>query len=190
MTNARRKLFVNLAVEDLDRSVEFFTGLGFSFDPRFTDETATCMVVGEDAFVMLLVRERFKDFTSKELSDPARQTEAIMALTAESPRRSTGSPTPRSRRGPRRRTSRPRWSSCTAAASTTPTGTCGRSSGWTRARSSARSSAQSSRGGSPKRGNSVSVSRKNVSSTIRPSAVSSTCSAHGSYPAPVSLGLY
>jgi predicted lactoylglutathione lyase len=50
-----RKLFVNLAVEDLDRSVEFFTKLGFSFDPRFTDENATCMIIGEDAFAMLLV---------------------------------------------------------------------------------------------------------------------------------------
>jgi uncharacterized protein len=84
MTNARRKLFVNLAVEDLDRSVEFFTGLGFSFDPRFTDETATCMVVGEDAFVMLLVRDRFGDFTKKSIADSTQQTEAIMAVTATS----------------------------------------------------------------------------------------------------------
>jgi predicted lactoylglutathione lyase len=82
--NGSRKLFVNLAVDNLDDAVRFFSKLGFSFDPRFTDEQATCMVVGEDAFVMLLVRDRFKDFTSKELSDPAWQTEAIMALTAES----------------------------------------------------------------------------------------------------------
>jgi predicted lactoylglutathione lyase len=79
-----RKIFVNLAVKDLDRAVEFFTKLGFTFDPRFTDETATCMVVSDDAFVMLLVEDRFKDFTKKELADPAKQTEAIMALSAES----------------------------------------------------------------------------------------------------------
>jgi hypothetical protein len=82
--NGSRKLFVNLAVEDLDRSVEFFGKLGFSFDPRFTDETATCMIVSEEAFVMLLVQDRFRDFTTKDLADPRTATEAIVALSAES----------------------------------------------------------------------------------------------------------
>jgi predicted lactoylglutathione lyase len=79
-----RKLFVNIAVEDLDRSVEFFTKLGFEFDPRFTDETATCMLVGEDAYFMLLTREKFGDFRRKPLADAATGTQAIFALTAES----------------------------------------------------------------------------------------------------------
>jgi uncharacterized protein len=79
-----RMIFVNLPVKDLDRSVEFFTQLGFSFDPRFTDETATCMIVSDQAFVMLLVEDRFKDFTKKELADATAQTEAIVALSAES----------------------------------------------------------------------------------------------------------
>lgn len=79
-----RMIFVNLAVEDLDRSVEFFTTLGFAFDPRFTDETATCMIVSDDAFVMLLVESKFKEFTKKELVDPTTHTEAILALSAES----------------------------------------------------------------------------------------------------------
>jgi predicted lactoylglutathione lyase len=79
-----RMMFVNLAVEDLDRSVDFFTDLGFAFDPRFTDETATAMVVNEQAVVMLLVRDRFKDFTEKELADPGIATEAIMAVSASS----------------------------------------------------------------------------------------------------------
>ena len=82
--NGSRKLFVNLAVEHLDRSVEFFTKLGFSFDPRFTDESATCMIVGEDAYVMLLVESRFADFTKKEIADPDAVTEAILAFSAES----------------------------------------------------------------------------------------------------------
>lgn len=82
--NGSRKIFVNLAVKDLDRSVQFFTKLGFTFDPRFTDEQATCMIVSHEAFVMLLVEGRFQDFTKKELADPARQTEAIMAVSAES----------------------------------------------------------------------------------------------------------
>ena len=83
-SNTSRKIFVNLAVKDLERSVEFFKKLGFAFDPRFTDETATCMIVSDEAFVMLLVEDRFKDFTRKDLADPTRQTEAILALSAES----------------------------------------------------------------------------------------------------------
>ena len=79
-----RMMFVNLAVDDLDRSVDFFTELGFAFDPRFTDETATAMVVNDQAVVMLLVRDRFKDFTEKELADPGVATEAIMAVSATS----------------------------------------------------------------------------------------------------------
>jgi predicted lactoylglutathione lyase len=81
---ASRKLFVNIAVSDLDRAVGFFTGLGFEFDPRFTDETATCMLIGEDAYAMLLVKDRFQDFTQKEIAGPSAQTEAILALSAES----------------------------------------------------------------------------------------------------------
>ena len=83
-SGASQKLFVNLPVKDLDRSVEFFTKLGFSFDPRFTDEQAACMIVGDEAFVMLLVENRFKDFTTKPISDAAAQTETILAVSAES----------------------------------------------------------------------------------------------------------
>ena len=79
-----RKIWVNVPVKDLSRSVDFFKRLGFSFDPRFTDETATAMIVSEEAFVMLLVEDRFKDFTAKELADPTSQTEAIVAFSAAS----------------------------------------------------------------------------------------------------------
>jgi predicted lactoylglutathione lyase len=79
-----RKMFVNLAVKDLDASVEFFTKLGFEFDPRFTDETATCMLVGEDAYVMLLAESKFKEFTKKDVADSRTQIEAIVALAGES----------------------------------------------------------------------------------------------------------
>lgn len=81
---ASRKIFVNLAVEDLGRAVDFFTQLGFSFDQRFTDDQATCMIVSDAAFVMLLGRDRFQDFTKKEIADSRTQTEAILALSAES----------------------------------------------------------------------------------------------------------
>ncbi len=83
-TATSRKIFVNLAVKDLDRAVDFFTRIGFSFDQRFTDEQATCMIVSDEAFVMLLVEGRFKDFTTKEIADSTTHTEAILALSAES----------------------------------------------------------------------------------------------------------
>ena len=61
------KIFVNLPVKDLQKSIEFFTTLGFTFNPQFTDATATCMVVSEDIFVMLLTEAKFKTFTPKAI---------------------------------------------------------------------------------------------------------------------------
>ena len=77
------KIFVNLPVSDLNRSVEFFTQLGFTFNPQFTDENATCMIVGKDIFVMLLVENFFKTFTHKEISDATRSTEVIVSLSTD-----------------------------------------------------------------------------------------------------------
>ncbi len=78
------KIFVNLSVKDLNKSVAFFTKLGFNFNPQFTDENATCMIVGEDIFIMLLVEKFFKTFTKKEVCDTSKNTEAIVALSVES----------------------------------------------------------------------------------------------------------
>jgi predicted lactoylglutathione lyase len=78
------KIFVNLPVKDLNKSIAFFTKLGFTFNPQFTDETATCMIVGEDIFIMLLTEEKFKTFTPKALSDATKVTEVIVSLSAES----------------------------------------------------------------------------------------------------------
>ncbi|WP_191561190.1 VOC family protein [Metabacillus idriensis] len=78
------KIFVNLPVKDLNRSVEFFSAIGFEFNPQFTDENATCMVVSDSIFVMLLVEDYFKTFTKKDISSTANSTEVIIALSAES----------------------------------------------------------------------------------------------------------
>ena len=78
------KIFVNLPVQDLNRSIDFFTRLGFTFNPQFTDETATCMVVTEDIFVMLLTYDKFKTFTPKEICDATRSTEVLVCLSLES----------------------------------------------------------------------------------------------------------
>jgi uncharacterized protein len=78
------KIFVNLPVKDLNKTIEFFTKLGFKFNPQFTDKNATCMIVGEDIFVMLLVEKFFQTFTKKEICDTSKNTEVIVALSVES----------------------------------------------------------------------------------------------------------
>ena len=78
------KIFVNLPVKDLNKAIEFFTKLGFSFNPQFTDETATCMIVSEDIFVMLLTHEKFKTFTPKKICDATKSTEVLVCLSADS----------------------------------------------------------------------------------------------------------
>lgn len=77
-------IFVNLPVKDLNRSVTFFNHVGFEFNPQFTDETATCMMIGDHIFAMLLVEDKFKTFTDKEIVDATKSTEVLIALTAES----------------------------------------------------------------------------------------------------------
>ncbi len=79
-----KQIFVNLPVKDLNKSVAFFTRLGFSFNPQFTDEKATCMIIGENIFAMLLVEPFFKTFTKKGISDAHKSTEVLIALDASS----------------------------------------------------------------------------------------------------------
>ncbi len=78
------QIFVNLPVKNLKQSIKFFTQLGFQFNPQFTDETATCMIVSEDIFVMLLTHEKFKTFTPKSICDATKSTEVLVCLSAES----------------------------------------------------------------------------------------------------------
>jgi predicted lactoylglutathione lyase len=78
------KIFVNLPVKDLNQTIGFFTKLGFRFYPQFTDVNATCMIVNEDIFVMLLVEKFFKTFTKKEICDTTKNIEVIVALSTES----------------------------------------------------------------------------------------------------------
>ena len=79
-----RKIFVNLAVHDLKKSMEFFSTLGFTFNPQFTDDKAACMIISDEAFVMLLSEPFFKSFTKREPCDTTRATEALMALSCAS----------------------------------------------------------------------------------------------------------
>jgi predicted lactoylglutathione lyase len=77
-----RKIFVNLPVRDLDRSIAFFSGLGFDFHEEFTDDRSAAMIVSEDAFVMLLVEDFFTTFTGQPVPTTR---EAVIALSADSP---------------------------------------------------------------------------------------------------------
>jgi predicted lactoylglutathione lyase len=78
------RIFVNLPVRSLARSVAFFEHLGYRFDPQFTDDNATCMIVGDNIFVMLLLEPFFQQFTAKPVADAHRTTEAIMCIAVES----------------------------------------------------------------------------------------------------------
>ena len=79
-----RNLYVNLPVKDLERTVDFFTALGFAFNPMFTDENATCMIVNDGTSVMLLVESYFATFTKKPLADAHAVTERLLALSLDS----------------------------------------------------------------------------------------------------------
>jgi hypothetical protein len=83
-TATPRKLFVNLPVRDLKKSMDFFATLGFTFNPQFTDENAACMVFSEDGYAMLLREPYFKTFTRRPVADAHTQTEGIFALSCGS----------------------------------------------------------------------------------------------------------
>ena len=83
-TNGSRKLFVNLAVRDLKKSMAFFSSLGFTFNPTFTDDNAACMVIGSDAYAMLLTEPFFRRFTHRPPCDTSQHTEALLALSCGS----------------------------------------------------------------------------------------------------------
>jgi predicted lactoylglutathione lyase len=84
MAAVPRMMFVNLPTADLAASTAFFGALGFDFDEKFTDESCACMIVSEQAYVMLLVASRFADFTTKQIADARTSTEAILCVSAES----------------------------------------------------------------------------------------------------------
>jgi predicted lactoylglutathione lyase len=78
------QIFVNLPVKDLKRSVNFFSGLGYTFNPQFTDEQATCMILGDNLFVMLLVEKFFASFTNKTITDTTKANEVLTCVACNS----------------------------------------------------------------------------------------------------------
>ena len=80
----RTKIFINLAVKDLNKSKEFFEKLGYTFNPQFTDDTGACLVISDEIYAMLLTHPKFKEFTQKEIVDTTKNIEVITALSFES----------------------------------------------------------------------------------------------------------
>ncbi|CAM2886144.1 VOC family protein [Rariglobus hedericola] len=79
-----KQIFLNVPVADLSRSRTFFTALGFSLNPQFTDDTAACVVISEAISVMLLTHDKFRQFTPKAICDTSQAVEALFCLTCES----------------------------------------------------------------------------------------------------------
>jgi uncharacterized protein len=79
-----RQVFINLAVKDIDKSMEFYTRMGFTNDPQFSDDSAKCMVWSESIFVMIMTCEKFQSFAAKPIADTKSKLAAIFALSVES----------------------------------------------------------------------------------------------------------
>ncbi|MEO6290385.1 MAG: VOC family protein [Ginsengibacter sp.] len=78
-----KQIFINLAVNDLDKSMGFYTALGFSNNPQFSDATAKCMVWSENIFVMLLTHERFSSFATKPIADTKANLAGLFSLSMD-----------------------------------------------------------------------------------------------------------
>ncbi|WP_163398119.1 VOC family protein [Flavobacterium fluviatile] len=78
------KIFLNVPVKDLNKSIAFFTQLGFSFDSKFTNEKGACLIIGKNIFAMLLLEDFFKTFSQKEICNTTTHTQMIAAVSVES----------------------------------------------------------------------------------------------------------
>jgi len=78
-----KQIFVNLPVRDLKKATAFYTGIGASRNPQFSDDTASCMVLSETIFVMLLTHAKWATFTNKPIVDAHHESEVMLALSAE-----------------------------------------------------------------------------------------------------------
>ncbi|AKM39702.1 lactoylglutathione lyase [Burkholderia contaminans FFH2055] len=78
-----RQLFINLPVRDLSKATAFYTAIGASMNPQFSDDTSSCMVLSDTLFVMLMTHEKWARFTNKPIVDSRRESEVMLALSAD-----------------------------------------------------------------------------------------------------------
>lgn len=79
-----KQVFINLAVKDIEKSMNFYTQLGFTNNPQFSDDTAKCMVWSENIFVMIMTHEKFKTFATKPLADTKLNLAGLFSLSMDS----------------------------------------------------------------------------------------------------------
>jgi predicted lactoylglutathione lyase len=80
----KTKIFVNLGTKNLEKAKEFFTGLGFSINPDYTDKNNACVVIDENIFVMIIEEKFFRKFTKKEIIDAHKLSETAVCLSCDS----------------------------------------------------------------------------------------------------------
>ena len=80
----QQMIFVNLAVTDVDSSKKFFTELGYTINPQFTTDDCACVVISDTIIAMMMSKQRYADFTKKEIADPTRTSEVLLCLSSES----------------------------------------------------------------------------------------------------------
>src|SRR6478735_7902694 len=78
------QIFLNLPVKELEKSKHFFNQLGFSFNPKFTDDKAACMIIGDKIFSMLITEEFYKTFTNKAICDAEKSSEVLISISVGS----------------------------------------------------------------------------------------------------------
>ena len=76
-------MFINLSIKDLQRSRKFFEGMGYVFNPQFSNDQGACLILGEHSFAMLLTEPFFAGFTTKPIGDPHQATQSLIALSCE-----------------------------------------------------------------------------------------------------------
>ncbi len=80
----KSQIFINLPVKDLERSLNFYTKMGFTNNPQFSDDSGKCMVFSDEIFVMLLTHEKFKSFITRPITDVSKTTSALFSISVES----------------------------------------------------------------------------------------------------------
>jgi predicted lactoylglutathione lyase len=80
----KSQIFINLPVKELERSFDFYTKMGFTNNPQFSDDSGKCMVFSDEIFVMLLTHEKFKSFITRPITDVSKTTSALFSISVES----------------------------------------------------------------------------------------------------------
>ncbi|WP_333663083.1 VOC family protein [Chishuiella changwenlii] len=79
-----RQVFINLAVKDLQKSTDFYTALGFTNNPQFSDDTSKCMVWSDTIYVMIMTHEKFSTFATKPIADTKSAVAGLFSLSVSS----------------------------------------------------------------------------------------------------------